>query len=84
MLTARGQVFVAPVAKGKHIVTVSREPDVRYRDARFQGDAGRVVVLSDESAEVELWSLAGDGSADRKRLTHGAHVLRFAPTPSPA
>ena len=63
---------------------MSRKPDVRYRSATFLGpEAERVVVLSDESGEVEAWSLAIDGAADRRRLTTGATILMYQPTPSP-
>ncbi len=80
-LTARGQVFVAPARSGR-LVEASRTPGVRYRQARFL-DASRLSVLSDESGEVEAWSLASDGLTSAERLTHDGRVLRFDALPSP-
>jgi tricorn protease len=54
-LTARGRVFVIP-RKGGRLVEAGRKPGVRYRDARFMPDGKSLLVLSDESGEVELWT----------------------------
>lgn len=82
VFTARGQVFVAPVKPGR-FVEAGREPGVRYRQARFLGDGRRLSVLSDESGEVELWSLAADGVGASAALTRDGRVLRFDALPSP-
>jgi tricorn protease len=42
-LTARGQVFVVPVKKGR-TVEVTRQPGVRYREARFFPDGKSVLA----------------------------------------
>ncbi len=55
-LTARGQVFVAPAKRGR-LVEVTRTAGVRYRRATFLPDGKGLVALSDESGEVELWTL---------------------------
>ena len=82
-LVARGEVFVMPVRAGQgRRVRVTRRPDVRYRSARFL-DADRLVVLSDESGEVELWSLPADGIGPGAQLTDDARVLRWDALPSP-
>jgi tricorn protease len=82
VLTARGQVFVAPVKQGR-FVEATREPGVRYRQARFLGDGRALGVLSDQSGEVELWTLPADGLGAPAQLTRDGRVLRFDVLPSP-
>jgi tricorn protease len=81
-LTARGQVFVAPKEPGR-LVEVTRRDGVRYRNARFMPDGKTLVMLSDESGEVELWTAAADGSTPPARLTADGAVLRWEAIPSP-
>lgn len=81
-LTARGQVFVAPVRQGR-LVEVTRKPGVRYREARFLPGGGSLVTLSDESGEVELWTLPANGVGAPAQLTGDAEVLRWEAVPSP-
>ncbi len=80
--TARGQVFVVPVEAGR-LVEASRRPGVRYRSARFLPDGKSLSVLSDESGEVEVWTLDARGLAAPRRLTEGGTVLRFDGLASP-
>ncbi|MEA2601015.1 MAG: tricorn protease [Acidobacteriota bacterium] len=82
VLTARGQVFVVPVKSGR-IVEVTRQPGVRYREARFFPDGKSVLALSDETGEVELWKLAANGVGKPEQLTSDAKVLRWEGVPSP-
>lgn len=84
VLTARGQVFVAPAKQGR-MVEVTRKKSVRYRDARFLSDNKSLVSLSDESGEVELWKLPalGDGSGAPEKLTSDSTILRWTALPSP-
>lgn len=81
VLTARGQVFVVPVGKGR-VVEASRAQGVRYRAARFL-DEDTLVALSDESGEVEAWTLDAAGLEDREQRTEDGDVLRFDALPSP-
>jgi len=81
-LTARGEVFVVPVKAGRR-VQATRAPDVRYRGARFMPGGDALVALSDESGEVEYWTLPGDGIGDRKQLTNDSTVLRLTTRVSP-
>jgi tricorn protease len=80
--TARGQVFVVPVKKGR-IVEVTRRPGVRYREARFLPDGKSVLALSDESGEVEIWKLPANGIGKPEQLTTDGKVLRWEAVPSP-
>jgi tricorn protease len=82
VLTARGQVFVAPRVSGR-LVEVTRTDGVRYRAARFMPDGKSLLMLSDQSGEVELWSAPADGSAQPTQLTSDGVVLRWEAIPSP-
>lgn len=81
-LTSRGRVFVAPVGAGR-FVEVTRMTGVRYRDAGFLPGGDRVIALSDESGEVEVWTLPANGIGERTQLTEKAAILRWSATPSP-
>jgi tricorn protease len=81
-LTARGQVFVAPVKKGR-LVEVTRKAGVRYREARFLPDGKSLLALSDESGEVEAWKLPANGVGSPGQLTTDGKVLRWEALPSP-
>jgi len=81
-LTARGRVFVAPLGPGR-LVEVTRDPGIRYRDARFLPDGSALLALSDESGEVEFWRLPSDGTGDRAQVTRDAVVLRWGGIVSP-
>ena len=55
---------------------------MRYREAHFLSDK-TLTALSDESGEVELWTLPANGVGAGKQLTNDAVVLRFEAQPSP-
>ena len=82
VLTARGQVFVAPVGPGR-LVEASRNPGVRYRSARFAPGGRSLYVLSDQTGETEWWRLDADGIGAPDQLTSGASVIRFDGLMSP-
>ncbi len=82
VLTARGQVFVAPAGPGR-LVEASRRPGVRYRSARFAPDGRSLYVLSDQTGETEWWRLPGNGVGDAEQLSGGAAVIRFDGLMSP-
>jgi len=82
VLTARGQVFVAPAQQGR-IVEATRNKLVRYRNARFFPDGQSLLSLSDESGEVEFWRIPANGVGPSSELTSDAKVLRFDGLPSP-
>lgn len=82
-LTARGEVFVAPVGPGR-LIQATREPDVRYRQARFMPDGESLFVMSDESGEVEFWTMPADGVGDeRTQRTDDAELLLWRASVSP-
>ncbi len=81
-LTVRGQVFVAPAGQGR-FVEVTRQPGVRYRQASFLPDGKSLLLLSDESGEVEFWRAPANGVGAREQLTKDASVLRLRGVVSP-
>ena len=83
VLTARGQVFVAPASGGGRVVEVSRRPGVRYRSARFAADGRSLYALSDQTGETEWWRLSANGVGEAQQLSSDAHVIRFDGTMSP-
>jgi tricorn protease len=82
VLTARGRVFVAPLRRGR-FVEATRDEGVRYRNARFMPDGKKLLVMSDESGEVELWTVPANGVGERTRFTEDGEVLRWEAVPSP-
>jgi tricorn protease len=82
VLTARGQVFVAPVGPGR-LVEVPRRTEVRYRNARFLPDGKTIVALTDESGELEFCQLPANGAGPAVPLTTNGTVFRFEGIPSP-
>lgn len=82
VLTARGEVFVVPVKAGR-LAEITRKPGVRYRQARFMPDGQTLVALSDETGEVEVWTLPANGIGEPKALTADGKVLRWDAVPSP-
>ena len=81
-LTARGQVFVAPAKQGR-LVEVTRKPGVRYRQAMFMPDGKKLLALSDESGEVEVWQLPANGVGQPEQITKDASILRWEAVTSP-
>jgi tricorn protease len=75
-------VFVLPHKHGR-LVEAGHKPGVRYRDARFMPDGKTLLVLSDQSGEVELWTVPADGLGDPIQRTSDAAVLRWKAIPSP-
>ncbi len=82
VLTARGQVFVAPVDQGR-FVQASHKNGVRHRNAVFMPDGKSLISLSDRSGEVELWKLPANGVGEPKQLTKDSRVLKWGAFPSP-
>ncbi len=82
VLTTRGRVFVAPVGGGRR-ARLSREPGVRYRDAVFLPDGDHILVLSDETGELEFVTIPVTGVGEQSALTNDGKILRFQGFPSP-
>jgi tricorn protease len=82
VLTARGQVFVAPTQLGR-LVEVTHDKLARHRNARFMPDGKSLLTLSDESDEVEFWQLPANGIGQSTQLSRDGRVLRWDGVPSP-
>jgi tricorn protease len=82
VLTARGNVFVAPAAQGR-FVDATYERGHRFRDARMLPDGKNLLVLSTETGEIELWKIPANGVGKAEELTSDGHVLRWDAVPSP-
>lgn len=82
VLTARGQVFVAPAKQGR-LVETPRKEGVRYRSGRFLPDGKSVLALSDASGELEFWKLPANGVGQPEALTTNGNVFRPGGLPSP-
>ncbi|MEZ4730630.1 MAG: S41 family peptidase [Caldilineaceae bacterium] len=82
VLTSRGRVFVAPAKQGR-LVEVTRRHGVRYSDARFLPDGQRLLLLSDESGEVEFWTAPPNGIGPFIQLTTEGQILRYMGVPAP-
>ncbi len=82
VMTSRGRVFVAPAQKGR-LIEVTRKEGVRYRDARFLPDGTSIIVLSDETGELEFWKAPANGVGPPVQVTRDGHNFRFEGIPSP-
>jgi len=81
VLTARGQVFVAPAKDGR-FVEVTRNPSVRYRNARFLSKDS-LIALTDQSGELEFCKLPPNGVGVPDQITDTGKVFRYDGLPSP-
>ncbi len=81
-LTARGEITVVPLERGR-VVEMPRREGVRYRGATFQPDGKSLTALSDESGEYEFWRFPANGVGPSERLTTNGTVFRYDGTPSP-
>ena len=81
-LTARGQVFVAPVEQGR-FVNATRAQSVRYRQACFIPDGKSLLALSDASGELEFDKIPANGVGEPEPLTHDGKIFRSDPAVSP-
>ena len=82
VLTARGNVFVAPVSQGR-LVEATYEKGHRFREARMLPDGKNLLVLSTETGEMEFWKVPANGVGKGEELTSDGHVLRLEGIPSP-
>jgi tricorn protease len=81
VITARGQLFVAPVQQGR-LVEAVRDKKIRVRTGRFMPDGKNLLALTDQSGEVEFWKVPANGIGDAAQLTNDAKVLRWDGIPS--
>jgi len=82
VLTARGQLFVAPAGQGR-FVEATRTNGVRWRRARFAPGGDSLLALSDSTGEVEIWKLPANGVGRPRQLTRDGTIMRWDAVPSP-
>lgn len=78
-ITARGEVFVAPVGEtGGRIVRATAGDGARHRGARFDPrDSERLLLLTDVTGEVEVASLRADGYGEEEGITTDGAPFRL-------
>ncbi len=82
VLTARGQVFIAPVSDGR-FVELTRESGVRYRNAKFTYEGKSIILQSEQTGEVEFWEYPANGIGKGRQLTNDGKGFRMDGIPSP-
>ncbi|RYD38151.1 MAG: protease [Verrucomicrobiaceae bacterium] len=84
VLTARGEIFVAPAEAIGRFVNLPRKEGVRYRDASFLGTDGKTLLAqTDETGELELVKLPANGLGAPELLTRDGVIFRYPPVSSP-
>lgn len=81
-LVARGRVFVAPT-EGARLFQATRHQGVRYRDVQFRPGTEELLVLSDETGEVEWWRVPETGIGEPAQVTSGGDNVRMGGVSSP-
>lgn len=82
VLTARGQLFVAPVENGR-FVHATHQHDGRFRAAQFTSDGKTLLAYSDQSGEMELFSVPADGIGEIQQITDTGDIFRYTGSVSP-
>lgn len=73
-LTARGRIFVTP-SKGGRWSEITRKSGIRYKYTEFAGKDDKLLFLSDESGEMEIWETDKRGNTAPKQLTSASQNL---------
>jgi tricorn protease len=81
-LTIRGKVFVVPASQGR-LAEIAGNEGVRYDQAVFMPDGKSVLVLGDQSGEMEFWRAPASGVGTLEQLTRGSANRRMVGLPSP-
>jgi tricorn protease len=75
LFVARGEVFSAPVEKGR-TRNLTRSSGADDRVAAWSPDGARIAYISDADGEDEIWLVDQNGSTPARQLTDG-HSSRF-------
>ncbi|MCU0305238.1 MAG: S41 family peptidase [Thermoanaerobaculales bacterium] len=75
LFTARGEVFTAPIEKGR-TRNLTRSSGAHDRDAVWSPDGRTVAFISDGSGEDEVWLVDQEGGEPPRQLTRG-HAVRL-------
>ena len=75
LFVARGEVFSAPVEKGR-TRNLTRSSGAHDRIAAWSPDGDLIAYVSDASGEDEIWLVGHEGDAPARQLTNG-HAARM-------
>ncbi len=84
-VVAHGRVFVAPAGEDAagRVFQATRHQGVRYRDVLFRPGTDELLVLSDETGEVEWWRVPETGIGEPEQVTEGGDNVRMGGVASP-
>ncbi len=82
VMTARGDIFTAPIEKGQ-TRNLTNSSGAHDRDAAWSPDGARIAFISDRTGEEELYVVDQAGTGAAEQLTHGGTAQRFGPRWSP-
>lgn len=82
VITSRGRIFSVPV-DGSRWIEITRKSGIRYKSAKFAGKEDKIIFLSDESGEIELWKSDKKGFKVPEQLTNTSKVLIMNHVSSP-
>jgi len=74
VITSRGRVFNFPV-NGERWSEITRKYGIRYKDASFAARDDKILMLSDESGEFEIWQSGHLGLDKPVQMTEGSTNL---------
>lgn len=82
LINARGDLFSVPIENGptRNLTASSGAHD---KAAAWSPDGTRIVFISDETGEEELWLVDQDGQGEPEQLTQGGRAMRYRPVWSP-
>jgi tricorn protease len=75
LFVARGEVFSAPIEKGR-TRNLTRSSGANDRIAAWSPDGAHIAYISDASGEEEIWIVDQNGTEPARQLTDG-HTARF-------
>jgi len=75
LFVARGEVFSAPIEKGR-TRNLTRSSGAHDRVAAWSPDGAQIAYISDADGEDEIWLVDQEGSEPARQLTDG-HAARF-------
>ncbi len=82
LFVARGEVFSAPIEKGR-VRNLTRSSGAHDRSAAWSPDGRQVAYISDASGEDEIWIVPQDASEPARQLTSGHSARLFGLSWSP-
>ncbi|TNF72691.1 MAG: peptidase S41, partial [Acidobacteria bacterium] len=82
LFVARGDVFSAPIEKGR-TRNLTQTSGAHDKWARWSPDGKQIAFISDATGEEEIYLVPQDGTGDPVQLTEGGQVMRYTPEWSP-